>query len=85
MTAETNKPELREGDMPSTSTKRGLISGANLIGSAVPSVQDSFLNELDEGELRALPYLFDFWAMEHQLPPSGDWRSWVIMGGARCG
>lgn len=85
MTAETNKLELREGDMPSTSTKRGLISGANLIGSAVPSVQDSFLNELDEGELRALPYLFDFWAMEHQLPPSGDWRSWVIMGGRGAG
>ncbi|MEP2920990.1 MAG: terminase family protein [Sulfitobacter sp.] len=71
--------------MPSTWTKRGLISGASWIGSAVPSVQESFLNELDEGELRALPYLFDFWAMPHQLPPEGDWRSWVIMGGRGAG
>ena len=85
MTAETNKPELRRGDMPSTSTKRGLISGASLIGSAVPSVQESFLNELGEGELRALPYLFEFWAMPHQLPPEGAWRSWVIMGGRGAG
>ncbi|MEP3441579.1 MAG: terminase family protein [Sulfitobacter sp.] len=71
--------------MPSTWTKRGLISGASWIGSAVPSVQESFLNELDEGELRALPYLFDFWAMPHQLPPEGEWRSWVIMGGRGAG
>lgn len=33
----------------------------------------------------ALPYLFEFWAMDHQLPPSGDWRSWVIMGGRGAG
>ena len=85
MTAETNKPELRVEGMPSTWKKRGLISGASLIGSAAPSVQEGFLNELDEGELRALPYLFDFWAMPHQLPPEGDWRSWVVMGGRGAG
>ena len=51
----------------------------------MPSVQERFLNELDEGELRALPYLFDFWAMPHQLPPQGSWRSWVIMGGRGAG
>lgn len=33
----------------------------------------------------ALPYLFEFWAMPHQLPPEGDWRSWVIMGGRGAG
>ncbi|WP_241523914.1 DNA-packaging protein [Oceaniglobus indicus] len=32
-----------------------------------------------------LPYLFDFWAMEHQLPPAGDWRTWVVMGGRGAG
>jgi phage terminase large subunit-like protein len=85
MTAETNSWESRAEATPSTCTKRGLTSGANWIGSAVPSVQESFLNELDEGELRALPYLFDFWAMPHQLPPEGNWRSWVIMGGRGAG
>jgi phage terminase large subunit-like protein len=29
--------------------------------------------------------LFEFWAMEHQLPPEGAWRSWVILGGRGAG
>ncbi|WP_417247694.1 DNA-packaging protein [Celeribacter sp.] len=33
----------------------------------------------------ALPFLFDAWALDHQLPPSGDWRTWVIMGGRGAG
>ena len=33
----------------------------------------------------ALPFLFEFWAMDHQLPPDGDWRSWVILGGRGAG
>ncbi|WP_101068935.1 DNA-packaging protein [Roseovarius salinarum] len=33
----------------------------------------------------ALPYLFEFWAMDHQLPPGGDWRTWVVMGGRGAG
>ena len=33
----------------------------------------------------ALPFLFEFWAMDHQLPPSGDWRTWVILGGRGAG
>ncbi|WP_246587919.1 DNA-packaging protein [Paracoccus bogoriensis] len=33
----------------------------------------------------ALPWLFEFWALPHQLPPEGDWKSWVIMGGRGAG
>jgi phage terminase large subunit-like protein len=33
----------------------------------------------------ALPYLFEFWAMEHQRAPEGDWRNWVILGGRGAG
>ena len=43
------------------------------------------MESLDEGELRALPYLFEFWAFDHQLPPEGDWRTWVILGGRGAG
>ena len=46
---------------------------------------EEFLNGLSEGALLALPYLFEFWALEHQLPPEGDWRTWVIMGGRGAG
>jgi len=47
--------------------------------------QNEFLDSLSEQALLGLPYLFDFWAMEHQLPPEGDWRTWVIMGGRGAG
>ncbi|MGX9354121.1 DNA-packaging protein [Roseobacteraceae bacterium S113] len=33
----------------------------------------------------ALPYLFEVWAFDHQLPPAEDWRTWVIMGGRGAG
>ncbi|MAU44927.1 MAG: ATP-binding protein [Yangia sp.] len=60
-------------------------SGAAWLASAGAAVRDDFLNELTEGECLALPFLFEFWAMEHQLPSEGDWRSWVIMGGRGAG
>ena len=45
-----------------------------------------FLGRLTEAQIEALPYLFDFWALPHQRPPSsGDWRTWVIMGGRGAG
>ncbi|SFC21388.1 Large terminase phage packaging protein [Salipiger profundus] len=69
----------------STSTARAMRSGAAWLASAGAAARDGFLNELTEGECLALPFLFEFWAMEHQLPPGGDWRSWVIMGGRGAG
>ena len=47
--------------------------------------QTQFLAKLSDAHLAALPYLFDFWAMPHQVPPPGDWRSWVILGGRGAG
>lgn len=46
---------------------------------------DEFLNGLSDEALLALPWLFEFWALPHQLPPIGAWRSWVIMGGRGAG
>src|SRR6056300_495583 len=60
-------------------------SGAVWIASADVAIKERFLNDLSEGELMALPFLFEFWAMDHQLPPSVDWRTWVILGGRGAG
>ncbi|MFW2543519.1 DNA-packaging protein [Primorskyibacter sp. 2E107] len=60
-------------------------SGAAWIASAPVAVQTRFLDSLDRGERLALPFLFDFWAHPHQLPPEGDWRTWVILGGRGAG
>ena len=48
-------------------------------------MREAFLDALPEGALAALPWLFDFWALEHQLAPAGRWRAWVIMGGRGAG
>ncbi len=56
-----------------------------MIASAPPETQKRFLNELSEGAVGALLFLFEFWAHEHQLPPEGDWRTWVVMGGRGAG
>mgnify|MGYP006083760985 FL=1 len=69
----------------STLPQHGLVSGAAWIASADVAVKDKFLNELSVSELLALPYLFEFWALPHQVSPSGAWRTWVIMGGRGAG
>lgn len=72
-------------DTHSILPKHDLRSAAGWIACAEQSVQDAFLGDLEEGELLALPFLFEFWAMDHQLPPEGDWRAWVILGGRGAG
>lgn len=48
-------------------------------------MQADFLAALTPPEIVALPWLFDFWALPHQLPPEGDWRTWLILGGRGAG
>ncbi len=56
------------------------------IVSAGLEVSKAFLDDLSPGALMALPYMFEFWALPHQLPPKADgWRTWVIMGGRGAG
>ena len=70
---------------PSTSTELALRSGAVWLASETIEVQEEFLDSLGENELMVLPYLFEFWALPHQLPPQGQWFTWVIMGGRGAG
>ncbi len=83
--SENAKQELLKTDTPSIWSPHGLRSGASWIASEPPAAQDLFLEALTDEELRILPYLFEFWAFDHQLPPEGDWRSWVILGGRGAG
>lgn len=46
---------------------------------------ERFLETLSKHAIAALPYLFEFWALPHQLPPEGHWRTWVILGGRGAG
>jgi phage terminase large subunit-like protein len=60
-------------------------SGAGWLASATPEAMDEFLAGLSENALLSLPWLFAFWALPHQLPPEGAWKTWVIMGGRGAG
>lgn len=35
--------------------------------------------------MAALPWLWEFWALEHQRAPEGPWAVWVILGGRGAG
>ncbi len=72
-------------DASLTSTQPGLRSGAAWLASATPQEVDAFLGGLGDNALLALPWIFEFWALPHQLPPVGAWKSWVIMGGRGAG
>lgn len=59
--------------------------GSVFLASVGTRNQQRFLDDLNQEDVAALPYLFEFWALDHQLPPEGDWRSWVVMGGRGAG
>ena len=66
-------------------TRHETKSGAAWLACAAQDEVDAFLGGLSDNALASLPWLFDFWALPHQLPPEGDWKSWVIMGGRGAG
>lgn len=60
-------------------------SGAAWLSCATQEQVDAFLGGLGDNALLSLPWLFEFWALPHQLPPEGAWKTWVIMGGRGAG
>jgi hypothetical protein len=66
-------------------TRPELKSGAAWLASAAPEEVDEFLSGLSQNALLSLPWVFEFWALPHQLPPRGAWKTWVIMGGRGAG
>ncbi|MEM9318311.1 MAG: terminase family protein [Pseudomonadota bacterium] len=60
-------------------------SGSAWLASEPLETTEAFLEGLSDQALAALPYLFEFWALPHQLPPEGNWKTWVILGGRGAG
>ena len=69
----------------STLQPPGRKSALDSLASATPQSETTFLDSLSENALAALAWLFEFWALPHQRPPSGDWRTWVVLGGRGAG
>mgnify|MGYP001159462821 FL=1 len=81
----TGNTETGSAMETSTSGSSDVTSGAALVASASVADRKEFLRSLSGDHLGALPYLFDFWALDHQLAPKVDWRTWVILGGCGAG
>ena len=43
------------------------------------------LGDLTAAELATLEFEWKFWARNDQLPPRGDWRTWLLLGGRGSG
>ncbi len=69
----------------STSTPSATRSAAGWIASAPRQLETNFLDGLTDDLVAGLPWLWEFWAMPHQFPPEGAWRTWVILGGRGAG
>ncbi|HWA20000.1 MAG TPA: terminase family protein [Devosia sp.] len=48
-------------------------------------VDPARLHRLDETQLGEIAHLWPLWARDAQLPPRGDWTSWLILGGRGSG
>ena len=60
-------------------------SDLNLITSLEPEDRNRFLDELTPAENFALLYDWRFWARPNQLPPGGDWETWLLCAGRGFG
>ena len=79
--------QRREGRASSsTSTPPAPRSLRDLLSGLPQGDLDAFLAALTPNALMSLPWLFEHWAIAgHQLPPEGDWATWVILGGRGAG
>lgn len=69
----------------SISTVRETKSLRDLLSGLPEREVVGFLDALSPNALMSLPWLFEHWALGHQLPPEGDWVTWVILGGRGAG
>lgn len=45
----------------------------------------SLAAKLADSELSEIAFNWPIWAMPHQLPPEGDWTTWLLLGGRGAG
>lgn len=45
----------------------------------------SLAEKLEDSALTGVAFNWPIWAMPHQLPPEGDWTTWLLLGGRGAG
>ena len=62
-----------------------MLSPAQIFAALPPEEQEEYLNSLSEEAKAALKYEWTFWARPNQLPPEGDWTTWLVLAGRGFG
>lgn len=62
-----------------------MTSLAERLRARSPVDVKKLLGELTDGEAAALEFDWNFWARPNQLPPEGDWTTWLLLGGRGSG
>jgi hypothetical protein len=57
----------------------------SLLVSLAPEQRDAFLTSLSTAERAMLAHSWSAWARPSQLPPPGDWRTWLFLAGRGAG
>ncbi|HEY1630637.1 MAG TPA: terminase family protein [Rhizomicrobium sp.] len=55
------------------------------INALPPNERDEFFAQLSEEQAAFLIEDWGYWARDEQLPPDGDWRIWLFLGGRGSG
>ncbi len=50
-----------------------------------PNERREIVEELTQQNLRVLPWHFEFWAHQHQIPHNESYSNWVLLGGRGAG
>lgn len=61
-----------------------------MLASLTEEERESWLSSLNKEQLAKLKWTWEFWARPNQLPPEGDWITWLLLAGrgfgkTRCG
>src|SRR5438067_12642634 len=66
--------------------KRGQPSFDPTELASLPKTQrGAILKSLSDAELEALEHDWEWWARPNQLPPTGNWRTWLLLAGRGFG
>lgn len=61
------------------------ISPAQILAGLSPEEREELLSGMTPEVLAALRYDWEFWARPNQLPPPGDWTTWLVLSGRGFG
>jgi phage terminase large subunit-like protein len=68
-----------------TSMTIGPLWNASYLRTLPPTTAQRWLADLTQDEATWLEYHWPFWARPEQLPPPGDWATWLILAGRGFG